>query len=117
MTRSIHEHQWVYLGDLALTVTGKETDVSLRRLEICIECAMPRVQFGDKWHVMQPEATKKFLEQFDGEVAGFCIETSPSKEFQISVPHRRKKHRRLGRSLAEILKSARPVVLPGGKRG
>jgi len=111
MTRSIHEHQWVYLGDLAITVTAKESDVSLRRLELCIECGTIRANFGSRWWVMEPEVTKEFLKKFDQVREGEIVVTP--KEFRIQPPNR--DARRLGRSLADILPRTRPVALPGDK--
>lgn len=113
MTRSIHEHQWVYLGDLALTVSSRETDVSLRRLEVCIECSTLQVQFSSGWYVMRPEATKKFLEDFDEEAVGICVD--PPQEFRIRSPER-KKQKRLGRGLADLSNRPRLARLPGDKR-
>jgi len=110
-TRSIHEHKTVYLGDLALTVTGNESDVSLRRAELCMECGMLQVQFGSRWYEMKSDATRQFLVRFHGTQPGKCVDPPPAP-FKIRAPTR--SQQRLGRGLAEILNDAvKPKSLPG----
>jgi hypothetical protein len=106
MTRSIHEHRWVYLGDLALVARREETDVGLRRSEYCVECSTIRVQYPSGWYAMQGEATKKFLKQFDGEKPGTVFKVTP-KEFQP----RHMATTRLGKTLKDISVRSPPASL------
>ena len=98
MTRSIHEHRWVYLGELALVVSAKEQDVQLRRLEYCIECSSARVKFPTGWYELQGDASKEFLKHFDGDSAGEVVRPTPP-EYRPRAP----KKDRLGKSLADIV--------------
>jgi len=109
MTRSIHEHQWAYFADLALTVSGKETDVNLRRGEYCIGCSALRVLFPSGWHVMQGDATKQFLKQFEQEAPGKVLRLVPS-EFKPRPPKRGAS--RLGTTLKTLMSASRLTTLP-----
>lgn len=106
MTHSIHEHQWVFLADLALTVTGREADVELRRGEYCLGCSMFRVLFPSGWYVLEGEATKEFLSRFEKEAPGKVVPFP-----RIKAPS--KKDIRLGRGLAELMSASTPTKLPG----
>jgi hypothetical protein len=99
MTHSIHEHQWVYLADLALVVSKKETDVSLRRGEYCIECSSLRVLYPSGWYVMQGKATKEFLKQFSSDAPGEVLK-APPEEFRPKPP--KPTPSRLGRNLVDL---------------
>jgi hypothetical protein len=113
MTHSIHEHLWVYLADLALTVSGRETDVELRRGEYCIGCSAFRVLYPSGWYVIEGEATKEFMTKFDKESSTVLNHSPP--EFKIKSPT--KQQRRLGRGLVELRQQPKMSILPGGKRG
>lgn len=102
MAFSIHEHQWVYPGDLALLVGKSDRDVSLRRCEYCTGCSAFRVYFPSGWYAMEGDATKEFLSKFDGEIPGEVYRVAP-KEFRPRPEKQEPK--RLGRSLKDI-----PVV-------
>lgn len=99
MTPSIHEHQWVYLADLALVASSRETDVNLRRGEYCIECSSLRVLYPSGWYVMQGKATKEFLEQFAGAAPGGVL-VAPPEEFRPRPP--KPEPSRLGRGLVDL---------------
>lgn len=102
MTHSIHEHQWAYLGDLALVVSKREQDVDLRRIEYCVKCSTVRVQFPSGWYEMQGDVTKEFLKHVGGSNAGTVFKITPL-EFRPKPP----KKSRLGKTLATI--SNRPM--------
>jgi hypothetical protein len=103
-----HIHEWVYLGDLALVVSAKEKDVSLRRAEYCVGCSTLRVQFDSGWYDMRGSATDIYLSSFDGEVPGKVFSIAPM-EFR---PSPRAKPSRLGMTLNELYERARPTKSP-----
>lgn len=104
-----HVHEWVYLGDLALVVSKKESDVNLRRVEYCVGCSTLRVQFPSGWYDMRGSATERFLEQYEGEVAGTVHRIAPMK-FKPRPPH--SKPSRLGLTLDELYRRAIPIRSP-----
>ena len=99
MTHSIHNHQWVYLGDLALVVSSKEQNVQLRRLEYCVGCSELRVSFPSGWYAMKGMATEAFLSKFDGDAEGMVFKIPP-KEFKPRSP--KPAPRRLGKGLRDL---------------
>ena len=109
MTRSIHEHQWAYFADLALAVSRKETDVNLRRGEYCIGCSTLRVLFPSGWYIMQGDATKSFLKQFEREIPGKVLKLLPA-EFKPRPPKRGPD--RLGKGLKVLTEESHPIQLP-----
>jgi hypothetical protein len=109
MTHSIQEHQWVYLADLALTVSGRESDVELRRGEYCLGCSTLRVQFPSGWYVLTGDATKEYLSRFDREAPGTVVPFP--KDLRIKAPALAKN--RLGKGLAELMSESAPPAIPG----
>ena len=79
----MHEHQWVFAGDLALTMNETESrgDVDLRRLEYCIDCGAIRVKFGNDWWFWCSDATKNYLSDYTGATHKVV---PPPKGFRIS---------------------------------
>lgn len=109
MASSIHEHQWAYFADIALAVTRKETDVNLRRGEYCVGCSTLRVLFPSGWYIMQGDATKSFLKQFDREIPGKVLKLLPTK-FKPRPPKRDAD--RLGKSLKDLMNESHVIQLP-----
>lgn len=115
----VHEHQWVFAGELALTLTEAEMqrgDIEFRRLEYCVDCGMVRVQFGANWAVWSSEATKQWLAKYSDEHN--VVLKNPPKEFRLTHP--RPSPQRLGRGLADLSQLPPPGdlmrVLAGGKK-
>jgi len=103
-----HIHEWVYLGDLALVVSAREKDVSLRRAEYCVGCSTLRVQFDSGWYDMRGSATDNYLNQFEGEVGGKVFKIAPM-DFR---PAPRAKPSRLGTTLNELYERVVPIKSP-----
>jgi len=114
----IHEHRWIFAGDLALTVPRGEKNVDLRRLEYCIECGAIRVKFDTGWASWYSGATKDFLEPFEGN-KDTVVEPAP-EEYKILRPKSPKSKNRLGRGLVAVIKESTSnetlEVLIGGKK-
>jgi hypothetical protein len=104
-----HVHEWVYLGDLALLVGKRESEVALRRAEYCVGCSTLRVEFPSGWYDMRGSATDNYLKEFDGEKAGTVHKIAPLK-FKPRPPHT--KASRLGTTLNELYERSLPVQLP-----
>jgi len=104
MTPSTHEHQWAYIGDVALIIRKGDTNAKLRRCEYCVGCSTLRVEFPSGWYVMQGNATKEFMSHFEEEKTGKVFRLPP-KGFR---PTAAKTENRLGRGLTELMAHALP---------
>ena len=103
-----HEHQWIFLGELMQTYSKAElrySDPGISRLEYCGGCCMTRLHMsGDTWAVIQGEATREFLKQFETETS--TVVKNPPPELTFKVPAPTKKQQRLGRGLSDLLQEA-----------
>lgn len=103
-----HEHRWIFLGELMQTYSKaelKHSDPEISRLEYCGGCSMTRLHIsGDTWAVIQGDATREFLKQFETETS--TVVKNPPPELTFKTPPVKRNQKRLGRGLSDLLQEA-----------